>query len=126
MRAAPELLGAPTIGGGSAQPGVGGGGSPRSQISLPCHPKYTKTAKKRAVSHTFWLKNPPKCRFSFKSTLKDMYIPDTFFEEYINFKIFHYFKPWWSYTIQSLGSHIRPQPPGLGLMDFLVCSVRLK
>ncbi len=31
MRAAPELLGAPTIGGGSAQPGCGGGGSQKSQ-----------------------------------------------------------------------------------------------
>jgi hypothetical protein len=45
MRVAPELLGAPTIGGRRAQPGGGGGGGYRSQISPPSHPKYTKTAK---------------------------------------------------------------------------------
>jgi hypothetical protein len=46
MLAAPELLGALTIGGGSAQSGGGGGGGHRSQISLPSRPKYMKTAKK--------------------------------------------------------------------------------
>jgi hypothetical protein len=45
MQAAPELLGAPTTGGGSAWPGGGGGESYRSQISLQSRPKYTKTAK---------------------------------------------------------------------------------
>jgi hypothetical protein len=45
MWAAPELLGAPSIGGGSAWSGGGGGGGHRSQISLPSRPKYTKTAK---------------------------------------------------------------------------------
>jgi hypothetical protein len=43
--AAPELLGAPTIGGGSARSRGGGGGDHRSQISLQSRPKYTKTAK---------------------------------------------------------------------------------
>jgi hypothetical protein len=42
---APELLGAPTIGGGSARSGGGGRGGLRSEISLPSHPKYMKTAK---------------------------------------------------------------------------------
>jgi hypothetical protein len=42
MRAAPELLGAPTIGRGTR---VGDGESPRSKISLPSSPKYTKSAK---------------------------------------------------------------------------------
>jgi hypothetical protein len=57
VRAAPELLGAPTTGGGSAWPGGDGGESHRSQISLPSRTKYMKTAKKQAVSHTFWLIN---------------------------------------------------------------------
>ncbi len=34
LRAAPELLGAPTIGGGSARPGGGGGDIHRSHINL--------------------------------------------------------------------------------------------
>jgi hypothetical protein len=55
--AAPKLLGAPTIGGGSVRSRVGDGGSHRSQISLPSRLKCTKTAKKWAVSHTFWLIN---------------------------------------------------------------------
>jgi hypothetical protein len=46
MQAAPELHGVLTTGGGSARPGGGGGENHRSQISLPSHPKYTKTAKK--------------------------------------------------------------------------------
>jgi hypothetical protein len=70
--AAPELLGAPTIGGGSARFGGGGGGGHTSQISLPSHPKYTKMAKKQAVLRTFWLINCQKCRFSLKSTLQDI------------------------------------------------------
>ncbi len=50
MRAAQELLGAPTIGGGSAQPWGGGGGNQRSQISLPIHLECMKTAPKRQVT----------------------------------------------------------------------------
>jgi hypothetical protein len=34
MRVAQEMLGAPTVGGGSAWPGSGGGGSQRSQITF--------------------------------------------------------------------------------------------
>jgi hypothetical protein len=64
---APELLGAPTIGGGSAQSGSGGGEGHRSQIRLPSHPKYMKMAKK-AVLHMFWQTYHQKCRFSLKST----------------------------------------------------------
>ncbi len=46
VRAALELLGAPTMGGGSARPEDGGGESNRSQISLPSRLKYMKTEKK--------------------------------------------------------------------------------
>jgi hypothetical protein len=35
MRAAQDFLGVPTIGGGSARPEGGGGGSQKSQISHP-------------------------------------------------------------------------------------------
>jgi hypothetical protein len=51
--AAPELLGAPTIGRGKARSRGGGGEGHRSQISLPSRLKCMKTAKKRAVLHTF-------------------------------------------------------------------------
>ncbi len=68
--AAPELLGAPTIGGWSDRAGARGGGRGgfRSQISLPSRPKYIKTAKKRVVWGTFWPINHRKRRFSLKST----------------------------------------------------------
>jgi energy-converting hydrogenase Eha subunit G len=55
VRAAPELLGALTIGKGCAWPGCAGGEIHRGQISLPSRPKYTKTSKKRAVSCIFGL-----------------------------------------------------------------------
>jgi hypothetical protein len=50
MRVTQELPGAPTIGGGSAQPGDGGWGSKRSQISLPSHLEYMKTVLKWPVA----------------------------------------------------------------------------
>jgi hypothetical protein len=53
--AAPELLGAPTIGEGSARSGGGGKGGLRSQISLPSRLKYTKTAKNWAFPAHFGL-----------------------------------------------------------------------
>ncbi len=58
-RAAQELLGAPTIGGGSDQPGGSGGGSQRRQINLPSRPEYTKTGSIRPISLTFC---PNNCR----------------------------------------------------------------
>jgi hypothetical protein len=69
---APELLGAPTIGGGSARSGGRGRGGLRSQISLPSHPKYTKTVKKRAVSLTFLLINHQKRSYLLKNTYQDI------------------------------------------------------
>jgi hypothetical protein len=38
-----------------------------------------------------------------------------FFEEYINFEMFRYLRRCGVIRVQSFGSHIRPQPPGLGL-----------
>jgi hypothetical protein len=70
--AAPELLGAPTRGRGSAWPGGGGGESHRSQISLSNCPKYTKTAKSRRLTHFLAYKLP-----------KTKYNHETFFEESI-------------------------------------------
>jgi hypothetical protein len=43
------------------------------------------------------------------------YTPEMFFEEYISFKIFCYLRHCRVIPVQNFGSHIRPQPPGLGL-----------
>ncbi len=114
MRAAPELLGAPTIGGGSARLGGGGGEIHRSHIYLHSCTKWPKTAKKREVSRTFWPINRRKRRFSALKYLT-RYTHETFFEEYINFKIFSYLSHCGVIPVRSFGSHIRPQPHGLGL-----------
>ncbi len=96
MRAAPELLGALTIGRRSARPGGGGGESYRSQISLPSRPKYAKMARKQAVLRTFWLINRLKHRFLLKSTLKDI-IPRRFLRN-TSIKNFSELKPLRRYT----------------------------
>jgi hypothetical protein len=70
MWAAPELLGAPTIGGGGARSGGGGGALEVKLASKP--PEIYEKGKKRAVSHTFCLINHPKRRFLLKSTLQDI------------------------------------------------------
>ncbi len=85
MRAAPELLDALTIGGGSARPRGSGGGSPRSQIILLSHPKYTKMVKKTGGFTHFLAYKLPKTPFLVQKYLA-RYIPEMFFEEYINLK----------------------------------------
>jgi hypothetical protein len=67
MRAAQKLLGAPTIGGGSAQAGAVVEGVKGVKYT-PMLPKMYENGKKWAVSHTFWLINPRKHRFLLKST----------------------------------------------------------
>jgi hypothetical protein len=112
MWAAPELLGVPTIGTGSAQSGGGGRGGLRSQISLPSRPKYMKTAKKRAVSRTYWLINLQNSVFAQKYLTR--YTHETLFEKYVNFQN-HYLSHCGVIPDQSFRSHIRPRPHGLGL-----------
>jgi hypothetical protein len=53
MWAEPELLGAPTIGAGSAR--AGGGGRGVLEQNMPSKPpEIPKNGKKRVVLHTFW------------------------------------------------------------------------
>ncbi len=67
MRATPELLGAPTTGGGSARPRGGGGEIPRSHINLQQY-EIAKNGEKTAnFAHVFAYK-APKMRFSLIST----------------------------------------------------------
>ncbi len=66
----------------------------------------------------------PKTPF-FAQKFLTRYTHEIFFEEYINFKIGHYFSHCGVIPVQSFGSHIRPQPHGLGLRQYFektVCS----
>jgi hypothetical protein len=87
--ASPELLGAPTIGGGSARSRGGGGkGSLKSKkTSKP--PEMYKNSKKRAVLTHILAEKSPKTPF-FAQKYLTRYTHEMFFEEYINFKIVHY------------------------------------
>jgi hypothetical protein len=86
---APELLGALTIGGGSAWSRGGGGGGHRSQISLQSRLKYTKMAKKWVVfAHVLAYKLPKMPFFAQKYITR--YTHKMFFEKYVNFQN-HYF-----------------------------------
>jgi hypothetical protein len=99
--------------GGAPGPGVMVEGGHRSKIRLLSRPKYTKTAKKRGVSRTIWLKNRRKCRF-FAQKYLTRYTHETFFKEYMNFET-HYLSHCRVIPLKSFGSHIRPQPHRLGL-----------
>jgi hypothetical protein len=88
----------------------GGGGSQRSQISLPSRPESTKTVPKQPVSRTFGPKNRLKRCFFYLKVLNNIYSGD-FFEEYINFKNVGYLRHCGVIPVQSFGSHKRPQPP---------------
>ncbi len=85
----PTLLGALTIGRGSAQSGGGGGGGHRSQIILPNRPKYTKTAKKRRLCAHFGLLIAGNAVFCSKVLNKIHMLTIRFSEEHMNFKT-HY------------------------------------
>ncbi len=113
MWAAPELLGAPTMAGGSAQPGDSGGESHRSQINLPSRPKYMQIVKNGRF-HALLAYKSPKTPFFVEKYLTK-YNHKAFFEEYINLKKIHYLSHCRVIPLQSFGSHIPPPPPGLGL-----------
>ncbi len=86
MRAAPKLLGAPTIGGGSAWTGGGGRKIHRSLINL--HSQIAKNGEKTGgFAHVLAYKSPKMPFFALKYLTR--YTHETFFEEYINNKIFH-------------------------------------
>jgi hypothetical protein len=60
--------------------------------------------------------NLPKMPF-FAQKYLTRYTHETFFEEYMNFET-HYLSHCRVIPLQSFGSHIRPQPHGLGLKWF--------
>ncbi len=77
------------------------------QLSLQSCPKYVdENGKKRAY------KSPKTLFFAQKYFTR--YTHETFFEEYMNLEA-HYFSHCRVISLQSFGSHIRPQPHGLEL-----------
>ncbi len=68
--------------------------------------------------------NSPKTPF-FALKYLTIYTHETFFEEYVNLKIFRNLSRCGVIPVRSFGSHIRPHPHGLGLKgkghDFLTC-----
>jgi hypothetical protein len=112
VRAAPELLGAPTIGGGSARPWGGGGEVIFTVLSQPY--KIAKNGEKTGgFAHVLAYKSPKTPFFALKYLTRCTH--EMFFEEYINIKIFRNLSRCRVIPVQSFGSHIRPQPHGLGL-----------
>jgi hypothetical protein len=87
VRAAPELLGAPTTGGGSARPRCGGGEIPRSHINLQQYEIAKNGEKTAGFAHVFAYKAPKTPFFAHKYLTR--YTHETFFEEYTNFEV-HY------------------------------------
>ncbi len=109
MRAAPELLGAPTIGGGVPSPGVV---VERSYIPSQPYEIAKNGEKTGGFAHILAYKSPKTPFFALKYLTR--YTHETFFKEYTNFKG-HYLSHCRDIPLQSFGSHIRPQPHGLGL-----------
>jgi hypothetical protein len=121
--ATPKLLGAPTIGGGSARSRGGGGGGHRSQISLPSRPKYTKKAKKTGgFEHVLAYKLPKTPFFAHKYFTR--YTHETFFGDYMNFETKNLSRCR-DTPLQSFGSQIHPQQHGLGLRNTLILKFSL-
>jgi hypothetical protein len=71
-----------------------------------CRPECTKTAKNSSFAH-FLAYKLPKTQF-FAQKYLTRYTPKTFFEEYINFKIFSYLRHCGVIHVQSFGSHTPP------------------
>ncbi len=82
---------------------------------IPSQPyEIAKNGKKTGGFAHILAYNSPKTPF-FALKYLTRYTHETFFKEYINFKIFRNLSHCGVIPVQSFGSHIRPQPHGLGL-----------
>jgi hypothetical protein len=97
---------------GSARPGGGGGEVIYTFIAV----RNTKNSEKRAGFAHVLAYNSPKTPF-FALKYLTRYTHETFFEEYVNFKIFRNLSHCGVIPVRSFGSHIRSQPHGLGLKN---------
>jgi hypothetical protein len=115
VRAAPELLGSPTIGGGVPGPGVVVESFIEVIYCIPSQQyEIAKNGEKTdGFAHVLAYKSPKTPFFALKYLTR--YTHKTFFEEYINFKIFRNLSHCGVIPVQSFGSHIRSQLHGLGL-----------
>jgi hypothetical protein len=95
--------------------GVPGPGVVVERSYIPSQPyEIAKNGKKNGGFAHVLAYNSPKTPF-FALKYFTRYTHETFFEEYINFKIFHNLSHCGVIPVRSFGSHIRPQPHGLGL-----------
>ncbi len=86
---------------------------------IPSQPyEIAKNGEKTGCFAHFLAYNSPKRPF-FAQKYVTRNTHETFFEEYTNFQA-HYFSHCGVIPLQSIGSHIRPQPHGLGLTNFHV------
>jgi hypothetical protein len=76
---------------------------------------YKNGAKTEGLRNLMTFKMPITPFLLLKKYTK--YTPETFFEEYIYFKFFGYLRCCGNIPVQSFRSHIRPQPPGLGVKE---------
>ncbi len=72
--------------------------------------------KTGGFAHVFAYKSPKTPFFAIKDLTR--YTHEMFFEEYINFNIFRNLSHCGVIPVRSFGSHIRPQPHGLGLISY--------
>ena len=72
---------------------------------------YENSKKTGSFAHVLAYKSPKTLFFAQKYLTS--YTHETFFEEYMNFET-HYLSHYRVIPLQSFGSHIRPQPHGLG------------
>ncbi len=90
----------------------------RSYIPSQLYEIAKNGKKKGDFAHVFAYKSPKMPFFALKYLTR--YTHETFFEDYINFKIFRNLSHCGVIPIRSFRSHIRPQPHGLGLSDFSI------
>jgi hypothetical protein len=92
------------------------------QLSSYTSQNTQKRRQKRVVFINYRLKNRRNAIFYAKELNK---ILPNVFEEYMTFKMFCSLRQCGGIPVQSFGSHIRPQPSGLGLIITLTQSRRL-
>ncbi len=103
--------------------GVPGLGVVVERSYIPSQPyEIAKNGEKRAGFAYVFAYNSPKTPF-FALKYLTRYTHETFFEEYVNITIFRNLSHCGVIPVRSFGSHIRPQPHGLGLSIFLQCRI---